>query len=202
MVGSKRVFKIDVTGRNRRHRRRPADRGPAGRIIPVAKSDLFIDLAANSLLPNGKLAEKWEGLAIGPRLRHGGRLILTGNDNDYSVTQTGSGEQFDVYVDFQGHFARCVIDNPALCEVDPPAADQVIDNPVPAPPGFSLLPGLLHVYRASAADVEGYVAPGRNRSGHDDRDHDCDRDDDRGDGRHDDDHGDRDGWFDRDRSRR
>ena len=46
-------------------------------------------------------AEKWEGLTIGPRLLPAGALILAGNDNDYSVTQTGIGEQFDVYVDFR-----------------------------------------------------------------------------------------------------
>jgi hypothetical protein len=33
---------------------------------------------------------------------NGAHLILTGNDNDYSVTrQAGSNTQFHVYVDFQ-----------------------------------------------------------------------------------------------------
>jgi hypothetical protein len=143
----------------------------------VAKSGVFIDLALNTLLPNGKLAEKWESLAIGPRLRNGGHMILTGNDNDYSVTQSGSGEQFDVYVDFQGHFARCVIDDPTQCEVNPPTTDLVIDNPVPVPNGFTLLPGLLHAFKASATDLAGYVEPD-GRRGRDGRGHDGDRDDD------------------------
>jgi hypothetical protein len=61
--------------RHRRHRRlgavaagRRQPRGAAG-IVPVQKNDadVFIDLAANTLLPNGNQAEKWEGLAIGPR---------------------------------------------------------------------------------------------------------------------------------------
>ena len=115
--------------------------------------------AANTLLPTGNRAEKWEGLTIGPRLLTGGRLILTGNDNDYSVTQTGSGEQFDVYVDFKGNFARCVLDSSTLCEVNPPSSDLVIDNPVPLPAGYSLLPGVLHAYRASAQQMQGYVQP-------------------------------------------
>ena len=93
---------------------------------------MFIDLAANTLLPNGNQAEKWEGLTIGPRLFGGGHVIVTGNDNDYSVTQTGGGEQFDVYVDFTGNFARCVLDDPTRCEVNPPASDLVIDTPVAA----------------------------------------------------------------------
>ena len=84
------------------------------------------------MLPNGEQAEKWEGLTIGPRLLGGARLILAGNDNDYSVTQTGAGEQFDVYVDFNGNFAKCVLDSTTQCEVNPPTADTVIDNPVAA----------------------------------------------------------------------
>lgn len=43
--------------------------------------------------------EKIEGLGIGPRLADGRHLVLVGTDNDYGVTQAGSGEQFDVCVD-------------------------------------------------------------------------------------------------------
>ena len=49
------------------------------------------------------------------------------------MTQTGEGEQFDVYVDFAGNFARCVLDDPTQCEVNPAANDLVIDNPVALP---------------------------------------------------------------------
>jgi hypothetical protein len=72
-------------------------------------------------------------MTIGPRLVGRGHVIVTGNDNDYSVTQTGSGEQFDVYVDFKGNCARCVLDSRTLCEVNPPATDLVIDAPVALP---------------------------------------------------------------------
>jgi hypothetical protein len=44
------------------------------------------------------IPEKLEGLAIGPRLADGRHLVLVGSDNDYSVTQTGAGEQFEVCV--------------------------------------------------------------------------------------------------------
>ena len=109
VVGSKRVFKIDIAGATDVTGVTLGESAlPAG-VIPVTKSpEVFIDIQANTLLPNGKQAEKWEGLAIGPRLLGGARLILTGNDNDYSVTQTGVGEQFDVYVDFNGNLAKCV----------------------------------------------------------------------------------------------
>ena len=165
VVGSKRVYRIDIAGATDvAHRSIPddGDLATAG-IVPVQKDDddVFIDLAATTLLPNGNHAEKWEGLAIGPRLVGGGRVIVAGNDNDYSVTQTGSGEQFDVFVDFAGNFARCVLDDPTRCEVNPPASDLVIDTPVGVPAGFTKLPGVLHAYRASTADLAGYVAPHR-----------------------------------------
>ena len=129
-------------------------------------------------MPNGKLVEKWEGLTIGPRLQNGGHLILAGNDNDYSVTQeAGTNVQFDVYVDFNGGSVRRDLDQPTMLN------GQVV-GPVPA--GFSLLPGVLHAYRASPEDLRGYVKPERRGQHHDDDDddHDHDRDQDRDDGRH------------------
>lgn len=163
VVGSKRVYAIDIQGATDVSSLVLPDDGnlAAAGIVPVRKNDaaVFIDLAATTLLPNGHHAEKWEGLAIGPKLAGGARVIVAGTDNDYSVTQTGAGEQFDVYVDFAGRFARCVLDDASRCEVDPPAADLTIDTPVALPAGFTLLPGVLHAYRASAADLAGYQSP-------------------------------------------
>ncbi len=165
VVGSKRVYKIDLTGATDVSGLTLPDDGnlAAAGIVPVQKNDaaVFIDLAATTLLANGNQAEKWEGLTIGPRLADGGHVIVAGNDNDYSVTQTGSGEQFDVYVNFAGSFVRCVLDDPTRCEVDPAASDVVIDHPVALPAGYTLLPGVLHAYRAASSDLEGYVAPHR-----------------------------------------
>lgn len=159
-VGSKRVYKIDITGATDvTNVALPIDALPAG-VTAVTKSPMLIDLSANTLLKNGMQAEKWEGLAIGPRLSNGDYMILTGNDNDYSVTQTGAGEQFDVYVDFAGNFARCILDDTTQCEVNPATDDLVIDNPVALPQGYSLLPGMLHSYRISPADLGQYVQPG------------------------------------------
>ena len=172
VVGSKRIYKIDVRGATDiAARELPSDGNLAAAvppIVPVTKSpDVFIDLAANTQLPNGKQVEKWEGMTIGPRLKNGAHLILTGNDNDYSVTQqAGATTQFDVYVDFQGGSVRRDIDKPTMLE-------GVEVGPVPA--GFVLIPGVLHAYRASPSDLAGYVKPERRHRG---RDHDCDRDDD------------------------
>jgi hypothetical protein len=144
---------------------------PAG-VVPVAKSSEttpFIDLAANTVLPNGERAEKWEGLTIGPRLRFGRYVIVAGNDNDYSVTQLGDALiQYDTYVDFAGHYARCPLGQRTGCELDGDGEDTG-DFTEPLPPGHVLLPGLLHAYRAAPSDLAGYVPPsGRGHS------HDCD----------------------------
>ncbi len=154
VVGSKRIFKIDITGATDvSNMTLPASALPAG-VRAVTKSpDVFIDLAANTVLPNGKQVEKWEGLAIGPVLRRSGgaRVIITGNDNDYSVTQTGAGTQFDVFVDFSGNSVQRDLDQPTRL-------NGVEVGPVPS--GFTLLPGTLHSYKVPAADLQGYDAPG------------------------------------------
>ena len=163
VVGSKRVFKIDISGATDISSVALPEDGnlAAAGIHPVAKDDaqVFIDLAANTVLPNGNQVEKWEGVTIGPRLRGGGYVIVAGTDNDFSVAQGVTGQPADIYVDFQGNVAKCVLDSRSLCEINPPAADTVIDNPVPVPDGFTLLPGVLHAYRASPQDLAGYVPP-------------------------------------------
>ncbi|MBP3983230.1 esterase-like activity of phytase family protein [Pseudoxanthomonas helianthi] len=70
---------------------------PAG-IAPVTKVPELDILAALRDAGARDIPEKLEGLAIGPRLADGRHLVLIGSDNDYSVTQTGAGEQFEVCV--------------------------------------------------------------------------------------------------------
>jgi len=173
VVGSKRVFRIDVLGATDiSNRALPNDGNLAGAvppIVPVTKlPEVVIDLAAHTLLPNGKHAEKWEGLTIGPKLKDGGYLMLAGNDNDYSVTQeAGTNVQFDVYVDFKRGNVRRDIDRPTMLN------GQVVG---PVPPGYTLIPGVLHAYKASAADLAGYVPPATDRE-HRDDDSECTGDD-------------------------
>jgi len=162
VVGSKRVFKIDISGATDISAVALPEDGnlAAAGIRPVAKDDaqVFIDLAANTVLPNDNQVEKWEGLTIGPRLSGGGYVIVAGTDNDFSVAQGVTGQPTDIYVDFQGNVARCVLDSRSLCEITP-VDHVVIDDPVAVPDGFMLLPGVLHAYRASAHDLAGYVPP-------------------------------------------
>lgn len=64
-------------------------------VSKVQEVDLIAALRASGARD---IPEKLEGLAIGPRLTNGRHLVLIGSDNDYSVTQTGAGEQFEVCV--------------------------------------------------------------------------------------------------------
>ena len=167
VIGSKRVYRIDITGATNIANLTLPDDGnlAAAGITPVTKfeSTVFIDLAANTVLPNGKKAEKWEGLTIGPRLKGGAFLILAGNDNDYSVTQNSSNVQFDVYVDFAGHSVQRDLDQPTKL-------NGIEVGPVPS--GYVLIPGVLHAYKVPASDLAGYQPPRGDH--HDDDDDDDD----------------------------
>ncbi len=98
-TADKEVYKIDLTGATDVS---GIDLDAAGAAYTkVAKSAQFLDLDANTLAELGnKSPEKWEGLAIGPKLADGSYLLLAGTDNDYSVTQNAGGTQFDVYFRF------------------------------------------------------------------------------------------------------
>lgn len=96
---------------------------PAG-VVAVGKRP-EADLLAALQSVGSTIPEKLEGVAFGPRLASGGRIALVGSDNDYSVTQTGEGEQFDVCVDLDsGQRAQVALD-------------------APCPAGTELIPGYL-----------------------------------------------------------
>jgi hypothetical protein len=119
--------------------------------------------------------EKWEGLTIGPRLKDGSYLVLAGTDNDYSVTQNGTGTQFDVYFKPTGAGTASRIQ----CDIGTFNNCQTInaDGSVGAGvadgfdfTGYRLIPGVLHAYKASAADLAGFARPGRGDDDRGDRD--------------------------------
>ncbi len=132
----------------------------------VSKSAQFLDLDINridldgdgDIESPGKSPEKWEGLSIGPKLNDGSYLLLAGTDNDYSVTQGAGSVQFDVYLDFN-------VDDPYAASIQCPLDSTVnctfTSGGGPAQLGaqFKLLPGVLHAYKVSAADLGNYVAP-------------------------------------------
>jgi hypothetical protein len=125
----------------------------------ISKSSPVLDLDANTLAALGNRSpEKWEGLAIGPRLANGDYLLLAGTDNDYSVTQNGSNVQFDVYFRFSDadpflNSISCPIDQTSNCFFTTGGAAASLTT------DYSLLPGVLHAYRISAAELGNFVAP-------------------------------------------
>ena len=127
---------------------------PAG-VIPALKSAQIIDLDATTLAALGfKSPEKWEGLAIGPKLDNGKYLILAGTDNDFSVTQNGSNVQFDVWLNFldadpNGASIQCPIGLTTGCVFTAGGATAELTS------AYALLPGVLHAY---SADINGYVS--------------------------------------------
>ena len=125
----------------------------AGAVNKIAK---VMDLDANTLAALGnKSPEKWEGLAVGPKLADGLYLILAGTDNDYSVTQNGSGTQFDVYFRFSdadpyaGSIA-CPIGSTVDCSFTTGGLAATLT------PAYQLLTGVLHAYTAR---IDGFVKP-------------------------------------------
>lgn len=122
----KRIYRISLRGASNVAERSLAgsDDLPAG-VRAVGKAPELDILGALRDAGARDIPEKLEGLAIGPRLRNGKHLVLIGSDNDYSVTQSGAGEQFEV----------CV--NRATGE----RAQVALDKDCPA--GLSRIPGTL-----------------------------------------------------------
>ncbi|MGH8863415.1 MAG: esterase-like activity of phytase family protein [Burkholderiales bacterium] len=157
---NKKVFRIDLNGAaDVSEVKFEAAACPAGK---VTKTGPLLDLAANTLPAIGnKVPEKWEGLAIGPRLKGGNYLMLAGTDNDYSVTQNAGGEQFDVYFRFSdtdpyASSIQCPLDSTSDCFQ---TSDGTTPVELPADGSYKLLPGVLHAYRVLASDLPAYVPP-------------------------------------------
>lgn len=143
---------LDVTGTNL-----PATGSFAGAVTKDPAK--FLDLDADTLAALGNRSpEKWEGLAVGPRLNDGSYLLLAGTDNDYSVTQNGTGTQFDVYFRFSdadpyASSIQCPMGETTGCFLTKDGSTASLSG------DYQLLPGVLHAYKTTAADLGGYTAP-------------------------------------------
>jgi hypothetical protein len=187
---NKKVFRISLTGATDVS---GIDLDAPGATFATVSKDLvpWLDLAAPATLAHPSLAalggvspEKWEGLTVGPRLKDGSYLVLAGTDNDYSVTQiAGATTQYDRYFKVTaGVVSRIQCDIGTLANCREVSATGAAGNAIPAGTdlrGFALIPGVLHAYKASTADLAGLVRPvARDRDDDGDDDRDDDRDDD------------------------
>ncbi|PSB19020.1 PEP-CTERM sorting domain-containing protein [Phormidesmis priestleyi ULC007] len=137
-IGSKRVYKISLNGATN-----VSDTSLAGtNALPVGinavSKSLFLDIADALKASGQKIPEKLEGLAIGPQLTDGSYALLIGTDNDFSVTQNGSNVQFDV-------------------------CTNGISIPLGSgcPAGSTLIPTYLYSFKASGAELKGFVPPAK-----------------------------------------
>jgi len=149
---------------------------PGATFTKVSKSAQWLDLDIDTIDLDGdgnvetagKSPEKWEGLAIGPKLNDGSYLLLAGNDNDYSVTQnTTTSEQFDVYVNFNDAdpFAasiQCALGSTTNCFTTASSVDEdsyTTTTAATLSSDYRLIPGVLHAYKVSTTDLGAYTAP-------------------------------------------
>ncbi|KTT74068.1 hypothetical protein NS334_05725 [Sphingomonas endophytica] len=137
-VGNKRVYAIDLSNATDVKDISLAGTNtlPAG-VNPAAKSATpFIDIAAALKKLGLPVPEKIEGMSFGPRLADGSYTMIIVTDNDYSVTQTGSGEQFDVCTSgLTGKGSSAEVSLGAAC-----------------PSGMKLLPNMVYSFKISAAE--------------------------------------------------
>lgn len=145
-TADKNVYRIDLAGASDVS---GIDLDSGTAFAAVSKSAKLIDLDADTLAALGnKSPEKWEGLAVGPKLANGKYLVLAGTDNDYSVTQNDSGVQFDAWF-------RMSDADPYATSIQCPAG-TVLGCSGALTPDYTLLPGVLHAY---TANIDGYTAP-------------------------------------------
>lgn len=98
-VGSKRLYKINLAGATDVSGISLVGTNNLPNGVSAVQKELFLDIQAALVGAGLPVSEKMEGVTIGPQLNDGSYSLIVSTDNDFSVTQTGSGEQFDVYQD-------------------------------------------------------------------------------------------------------
>jgi hypothetical protein len=79
-------------------------------------------------------------------------LLLIGTDNDYSVTQTGQGEQYDVWISGTGANRSYLYTPLDDTSVSYDNLDTLVDLGA-LPDGYSQVPGYLFAFKLSAEEV-------------------------------------------------
>jgi hypothetical protein len=133
-IGTKRVYRIDLTGATDVSTVSLAGSNslPAG-VVPVSKV-LYLDVQEALRAAGQNSFEKLEGLAFGPALSGGGFNLILVTDNDFSVTQTGSGTQLDV------------------CTSGPGGITAQVPLGATCPAGMSLIASKIYSFTATGKD--------------------------------------------------
>jgi hypothetical protein len=141
--GSKRVYEIDISGATDVSGISLAGSNSLpGGVVPVSKgTSPYLDILAALRAAGLPIPEKIEGLTFGPQLADGSYLLLIGTDNDLSVTQTGSGAQFNVCTDG------------VTFNFEVPITDA-------CPAGFALIPSNLYAFRVPEPSALGLLGLG------------------------------------------
>ncbi len=141
VVGSKRIYIIDITGATDVINTSLANTStlPVG-VTPVQKA-LFLDVQAALTAAGVSVPEKLEGLTLGPRLDNGGVALILATDNDFSVTQDGSLTQFDV------------------CSSGPGGVSSQVTFGAACPNGQFLIPTNVYSFRIDGLDAVALGVP-------------------------------------------
>ncbi|GAB1539240.1 esterase-like activity of phytase family protein [Scytonema sp. NUACC21] len=135
-VGSKRIYKINLTGATDVSGISLAGNNTLPTDVKSVGKTLFLDIAESLKATGAPIPEKFEGLAIGSQLSDGSYALLLGTDNDFSVTQNDDDIQFDVCTN---------------------GTQVPIDSGCPN--GSSLIPAYLYSFKVSASELGEFIPP-------------------------------------------
>ncbi|KAF3886206.1 esterase-like activity of phytase family protein [Scytonema tolypothrichoides VB-61278_2] len=133
-VASKRVYKIDLTDATDVSNISLVGTNTLPTGVKAVGKTLFLDIAESLKTAGQTIPEKFEGLAIGPKLSDGSYALLLGTDNDFSVTQNDDDVQFDVCTN---------------------GTQVAIDSG--CPDGSSLIPAYLYSFKVSASELGKFI---------------------------------------------
>ncbi len=134
-IGSKRIFNIDLDGATDVSGTSLAGTNSLPGGVNAASKNLFLDIQAQLEAAGLLVTEKMEGVTFGQWLADGGLSMLVITDNDFSVTQTGDGTQFDVCVSADGR-TRAEVALDAACPV-----------------GLASIPTYIYAFKLSAGEA-------------------------------------------------
>ena len=140
VIGQKRVYRITLGGATDVSAVSLAGTSNLGAIVPVTKS-IYLDVQAALKAAGENTFEKLEGLAFGPMLPGGAFRLVLVTDNDFSVTQSGNGTQFDV------------------CTSGPGGSSAQVALGASCPAGLSLIPSKIYSFVATGVDAPAVPEP-------------------------------------------